>query len=112
MNSFRHTLALGPFVVLAIGWNSFVSSSGGAAIESDKLSPPATRKVDFAKDIQPIFADHCYQCHGPKKQEATLRFDQKTSALKGAESGPVILAGKSAESLLVHAVSWVREDLK
>src|SRR5207244_4365011 len=27
------------------------------------LPPPAARAVDFAKDIQPIFAGHCYGCH-------------------------------------------------
>jgi len=83
-----------------------------AAIDPGKIPPAATRQVDFAKDVEPIFSSHCYDCHGPKKQEASLRLDQKAAALKGSENGPVILPGKSQDSVLIHAVSWVREDLK
>ncbi len=83
-----------------------------AAVELSKLPAPASQKVDFAKDIQPIFADRCYQCHGAKKQEASLRLDEKSAALKGSENGAVILPGKSSESVLIHAVAWVRDDLK
>jgi hypothetical protein len=83
-----------------------------AAIDPSKLPAPASRKVDFAKDIQPIFAERCYQCHGEKKQQASLRLDQKSAALKGSENGAVILPGKSSDSVLIHAVSWIRDDLK
>ncbi|MEO5803216.1 MAG: PSD1 and planctomycete cytochrome C domain-containing protein [Verrucomicrobiota bacterium] len=77
-----------------------------------KLPAALTRKVDFTNEIQPLLAEHCYNCHGPKKQEASLRWDQKSSALKGGESGPAIIPGKSAESLMIQAVAHLREDLK
>ena len=80
-----------------------------ANIDTSKLPPPVTRPVDFAKDVQPILAEACYACHGPKRQEAGLRFDLKDDALKGSENGPVIVPGKSAESLLIHAVSRLSE---
>jgi hypothetical protein len=32
-------------------------------------------EVDFARQIQPIFAESCYGCHGPKVQMAGLRLD-------------------------------------
>src|ERR1043166_6498987 len=47
-----------------------------------KTPPAATRQVDFAKDVEPIFSSHCYDCHGPKKQEASLRLDQKAADRK------------------------------
>src|ERR1051326_8384424 len=75
------------------------------------LPPPASRQIDFGKDIQPIFAEHCYDCHGPDKQEAQFRLDTKTVALKGGELGPAITPGKSAESLLIQAVSGMKPDL-
>ena len=75
------------------------------------LPPPATRQIDFVKDVQPIFAGHCYDCHGPIKQEAQFRLDAKVIALKGGELGPAIVPGKSAESLLVHAVAGAKADL-
>src|SRR5207253_8482585 len=83
-----------------------------ATVDISKSPPAAERNIDFAKDIEPILTDHCYNCHGPKKQEASLRLDQTAAALKGSENGPVILPGKSTDSLLIQAVSWVRDDLK
>src|SRR5688572_32225456 len=82
-------------------------SATAAEIDPSKLPPPITRPVDFTSDVQPILAESCYGCHGPKRQEAGLRFDVKEDALKGSENGPVIVPGKSAESLLVHAVSQI-----
>ncbi len=76
-----------------------------------KLPPPVDRKIDFVKDIQPIFANHCYECHGPKKQEHDLRLDQKATASKGGESGPAFVAGKSAGSLIIQAVAGLKTDL-
>src|ERR1051325_7589993 len=52
-----------------------------ATIDTSKIPPAAKRNIDFAKDIEPIFSSHCYNCHGPKKQEASLRLDQKAAAL-------------------------------
>src|SRR5437879_8345320 len=75
------------------------------------LPAPANRKVDFEKDIQPIFQKSCYECHGEKKQEAQFRLDSKDIALAGGELGPAIVPGKSAESLLVRAVAGAKEDL-
>src|SRR5438874_13642705 len=78
----------------------FQISAHAAAIDVGKLPTPATRQVDFGKDIQPIFRAHCLGCHGPKKQEAEFRLYAKEIALKGGELGPAIVPGNSAESLV------------
>ena len=75
------------------------------------LPPAATHKVDFSKEIQPLLAKHCFECHGQKKQKNDLRLDTKESALKGGENGPVILPGKSAESRLIHLVAGLNKDI-
>ena len=70
------------------------------------LPPPAARPIDFVNDIQPLFKGACYQCHGPRKQEAGLRFDHKGTALGvGGDLGPAIVPGKSAESVLIRLVA-------
>lgn len=69
------------------------------------------RKIDFARDVQPIFAEHCYKCHGPDNQEAGLRWDQKAAALKGGDHGSPIVSGRPAESLLIRAVNGGGEDV-
>jgi mono/diheme cytochrome c family protein len=83
-----------------------------AALDLNKLPPATTQKADFTKDIEPIFADRCYSCHGPKKQESNFRLDDKAAALKGGDTGPAIVPGKSADSLLIYAVSGLHPDLK
>ncbi|MCI0533751.1 MAG: PSD1 and planctomycete cytochrome C domain-containing protein [Verrucomicrobiales bacterium] len=90
----------------------FTASRGAAAdAAGSELPPAASRSIDFAKDIQPIFEKNCYDCHGAKKQEAAFRLDQKDVALKGGELGPAIIPGKSAESLLIQAVAGLKDDL-
>src|SRR5437867_12894267 len=96
--------------LLSMGLLCSALASGNAA-EADlaKLPPAATRPVDFAKDIQPIFAKSCYGCHGPLRQEAAFRLDARDVALVGGDLGPAIVAGKSAESLLVQFISGAVE---
>ena len=81
-----------------------------AAADVSKLPPAATRPVDFAKDIEPIFAKNCYSCHGPEKQKSDLRWDTKSSAFKSGEHGPIIVPGKSAESRVIHLVAGLEPD--
>lgn len=68
------------------------------------LAAPVAGAVDFVKDVQPIFSERCYSCHGPQKQEAALRLDHKPSALKGGDFGLAIKPGHGAESVLVQAI--------
>src|SRR5690242_15864076 len=74
------------------------SSVEAATVDVSQLPPPADRKVDFVKDIQPILSKSCYSCHGPDRQKAELRWDIKAIALKGGEHGPTIVPGKSDQS--------------
>ncbi len=87
-------------------------TSFGADVDLSKLPPAATRPVDFAKDIQPIFEATCWNCHGPKKQESGFRLDDRAAALKGGEHGGDIVPGKSANSLLIHAVAGIHDEIK
>ena len=38
----------------------------------------------FEKKIRPVLSEHCYECHGPKKQKAGLRLDTPAGVLRGA----------------------------
>ena len=46
-----------------------------AALAAFSLAPaPLARqsgKIDFARDVQPILRQQCYECHGPAKQKKT-----------------------------------------
>lgn len=47
------------------------------------LARPAVAAVDFARDVQPLFEKHCYECHGPKKQRNGFRLDRRSRAMAG-----------------------------
>lgn len=91
-------------VLLAIGGLAF---GVGAA----DLPPPAKRKVDFAKDIRPLFQKRCVKCHGAETAENGLRLDERSAALDGGDAGPAWMAGESADSLLIHLVAGVDPDV-
>ena len=61
--------------------------------------------IDYARDVKPILRERCYNCHGTLKQKAKLRLDSGQLIHKGGSSGPAIVPGKSAESLLIEKVS-------
>ena len=62
--------------------------------------------VDFAADIQPLFARHCSSCHGADQQESNYRLDRKAVAFAGGDLGEkAIIPGKSGESPLLRYVS-------
>jgi hypothetical protein len=65
----------------------------------------AATTVDFADDIRPLLAKHCGECHGPDARESGLRLDVRSDALRGGDSGRVIIPGKSADSLLVERIT-------
>lgn len=67
----------------------------------------AQQKIDFVRDIQPIFAASCAGCHGAKKQAAGLRLDSKKIALS-----KVILPGKAAESALYQRIAGIGDQAR
>src|SRR5215813_11477673 len=67
-----------------------------------KLPPSSNRKIDFERDVQPILSQKCFSCHGEEAQQSGLRLDKRQNALRGGDYGPVIVAGKSAESKLIR----------
>ena len=69
----------------------------------------AEEAVSFSRNIQPIFAEHCFQCHGPdeEKREADLRLDIEASAKESA-----IEPNHPDESELIARVTSDDSDLR
>ena len=69
------------------------------------------QKVDFVKDVQPIFKASCVNCHSldpkkPKKKGAgEFRLDDIAAALKGGKYGVDIVPGNAKESRLFKLLS-------
>lgn len=80
------------------------SPAQATAAKITKAAQPSADKVDFTRDIKPIFEAACYACHAGEKAQAELRLDVKAAALKGGVSGSAIISGNSKDSLLVKRV--------
>jgi hypothetical protein len=72
----------------------------------------AAAPVSFQRDVRPILAARCFECHGPDTQESRLRVDRRADLLKGGKSGrAAVVPGKSAESRLLQVVSGIDKKL-
>jgi mono/diheme cytochrome c family protein len=69
--------------------------------------------VDFKTEIEPVFAEHCIECHGPDKQKGEFRVDRLARLLRGGDSGEAaVVPGDPAGSFLVRLIKHEEGDLK
>jgi len=83
----------------------FVSSSRGSNV-------PGPDGIEFfEKRVRPVLVEHCYSCHSSsaKKIKGKLRLDSRQASLLGGVSGPAIVPGHPAESLLIKAVRYDKD---
>jgi hypothetical protein len=68
--------------------------------------PTAADVAFFEAKVRPLLAGRCYQCHSvqAKKQRGGLALDSRAGLLKGGDSGPAVVPGQPANSLLLRAV--------
>ncbi|HET6884041.1 MAG TPA: PSD1 and planctomycete cytochrome C domain-containing protein [Pirellulales bacterium] len=77
-------------------------------ISAPGIQLTAAAPPDFQRDVEPIFAEHCAQCHGvdAKERKSGLRLDLRENALKGGDSGMAALVpGQPEQSELVRRIS-------
>ena len=67
--------------------------------------------VDYVRDVKPILTQHCYRCHGASQQKSGMRADTAAFLRTGGDSGPSLVAGKSADSLLVQTILGTHDDI-
>ena len=67
-------------------------------------SAKTANEIDFEKQIKPLFAKHCVDCHKADKNESGYRLDLGELAIRGGDRGTAIVPGKSADSLLFQAL--------
>src|SRR5690349_3608038 len=60
----------------------------------------------FEKKIRPVLVRECYECHaaGAKQVKGGLLLDTRDAMMRGGDSGPAIVPGKSAESSIISAL--------
>ncbi|HEY7352740.1 MAG TPA: c-type cytochrome domain-containing protein [Terriglobales bacterium] len=65
----------------------------------------ATADSFYTLRVQPIFADRCVTCHGPKKQKSGLRLDSYGWVMRGGKHGAVLKAGNAQGSDLFRRIT-------
>ncbi len=77
--------------------------SMGSTVRADDLK--------YNRDVRPLLAEACFQCHGPGVKKAGLRLDQRDFALKATATGATpIVPGKPAESEVVARIFSADKD--
>ncbi|MFN0166695.1 MAG: PSD1 and planctomycete cytochrome C domain-containing protein [Bryobacteraceae bacterium] len=90
-------MKLNPALTTAACWSALALAQ--------TLPPAATERVDFSRQIEPLFRQRCQMCHGAQQQMSSLRLDNHDDALKGGNSGAVINPGDSQHSRLIRLVA-------
>ncbi len=81
---------------------------GGETGADGSKAGAGSKAVDFTRDVRPILADKCFQCHGPDagQRKGKLRLDSRRDATAPAASGsPAIVPGKLDESELYRRIT-------
>src|SRR5204863_1076500 len=91
---------------------SFLFFAAGRGPASSAADPED--QLRFNRDIRPILANACYQCHGPDPggRKGKLRFDREEGFFGAREGGPTVVKGKPEVSpLFLRITSKDPEEL-
>ena len=62
-------------------------------------------EIDFERDVVPILATRCLECHTPRNPSGGLALTTHDTLVRGGDSGPAIEPGKPEESYLLERVT-------
>ena len=67
--------------------------------------------VAFDKEVLPILQKNCLACHSASEKQGELILESPQAILKGGDTGPAVVAGRGAESLLIQMASHQAETV-
>ncbi|MEM6779638.1 MAG: PSD1 and planctomycete cytochrome C domain-containing protein [Planctomycetota bacterium] len=85
-------------IMIAIGWTPIALAA----------QPTPAQLQFFEAKIRPALIQYCYECHSVESGDsrAGLLVDTRQGLLQGGDSGPAIVPGDAAESVLWEAITW------
>ncbi len=100
-----------PTATAIIGWMLVCIANTSVRGQEDENKPakPTVEQLEFfEKEIRPLLAEQCFECHSRKanRLKAELFLDSRQGMLKGGESGPALVVSNADESLLIQAVRY------
>lgn len=80
------------------------------AVSAQAVEPATGNKIEFNRDIRPILAEVCFQCHGPDpgSRKADLRLDREENVF--AAENPLVVRGKPEASPLYQRITSADAD--
>lgn len=105
LKTFNFPVALLVLVLLPGGLRAAEESAKEPGKDPAKAVIPVKRPeggaaVDFDKHVLPILKANCLACHNRTSSKGDLLLESPADILKGGESGPAVVVGKAAESLM------------
>jgi Protein of unknown function (DUF1553)/Protein of unknown function (DUF1549)/Planctomycete cytochrome C len=101
---------LGSWAVFASLVCGFATTSSGAEPAASTVAVAAEGNAEglefFEQKVRPLLSQRCLECHSGVDAKGSLRLDSKAGLLAGGDTGPAVVPGKPAESLLVDAVNY------
>src|SRR3954454_18112700 len=100
-------------IVLAIAILGRVGAAAAPAAAAPAQSAAAvgrTTRVDYERDIKPILADNCLECHSQDKRKGGLSLSSYGDVLDGGKDGPIVRPGNAARSMMIAKVKGEQGD--
>ena len=102
----------GLLVACVFHLSTFADEAADTAPHQDAAEQPSADRLSagqmafFEKEVRPLLARHCWDCHGEEESSGDLRLDSLRAARMGGSSGPAVVPGKPEESILVEAIRY------
>ena len=96
MRHLRRSLLAGA----ALLWGSSIVLTSGAS-----RSAPQSIRLGYEKDIRPLIAEQCLDCHSQDKRKGGLSLATYADILDGGKDGPIVRPGNGAGSLMIHRLT-------
>lgn len=96
-------------------WVGFLAISFLVFHSAVGANEPTSKEAEFfTSKIEPILKKNCFSCHSheAKRSRGGLMLDTRTALLEGGDTGPALVPGDTAKSLLVRAISYTDDELQ
>ena len=79
------------------------------AKQENELAKFSDQELDFFETkVRPLLVEKCFDCHGPDSEpiEGGLSLGSRANILTGGDTGPAIVVGHAAQSLMIDAINY------
>lgn len=98
-------LVLPTLALIALGITACTPKPEEGTTTTTTAGGETATKVSFATNAGPILTKNCISCHSGDRPKEGLDLTSLENVNKGAHGNPVVVAGKSDESVLYKAIT-------